>query len=93
MQDNKQLQNWCEITSMKLGLNQFSVEKDYYVTKAIHALVLVNNDYYELIFQGGTSLSKGYRLIERFSEDIDFRVRMKKLAQQLGKNARRNKLR
>jgi len=46
------------------------VEKDYWVTKLLHNLF--NYQYKEfVIFKGGTSLSKGFKLINRFSEDID----------------------
>ncbi len=45
------------------------IEKDYYVTETLRTVQTeFGNDY---IFRGGTSLSKGWRLIDRFSEDID----------------------
>ncbi|MCB9681862.1 MAG: nucleotidyl transferase AbiEii/AbiGii toxin family protein [Alphaproteobacteria bacterium] len=47
------------------------VEKDYWVT---HALWALHHQGFEVWFKGGTSLSKGFGLIERFSEDIDARV-------------------
>jgi hypothetical protein len=45
------------------------IEKDYYVTEILRVLAGVAGD--KLIFKGGTSLSKGWDLIQRFSEDID----------------------
>jgi len=48
------------------------VEKDYWVTQALRAARESHPD--DWIFKGGTSLSKGYRLIQRFSEDIDVLV-------------------
>ncbi len=51
------------------GLRPAIIEKDYYVTEALRALAAVAADW--LIFKGGTSLSKGWNLIERFSEDVD----------------------
>ena len=51
------------------GLRAAFIEKDYYVSEALRALVKVAGD--NVIFKGGTSLSKGWSLIERFSEDID----------------------
>ena len=46
------------------------IEKDYWVTYALHQLF--HSDVKDLIvFKGGTSLSKCYNLIQRFSEDID----------------------
>jgi hypothetical protein len=45
------------------------IEKDYYVTEALRVIANVAGD--KVIFKGGTSLSKGWSLIDRFSEDID----------------------
>lgn len=80
-------------TSALLGIPADFIRKDYFVTQVIHALTQINDDYFELIFQGGTSLSKGYQVIRRMSEDVDFRVTQKLKAIILGKVARRNKLR
>lgn len=46
-----------------------------------------------MIFQGGTSLSKGYQIVCRLSEDVDFRVILKPAAKQLGKETKRKRLR
>jgi hypothetical protein len=48
------------------------VEKDYWVTEALR--VLATDHPHDITFKGGTSLSKGYGIIERFSEDIDILV-------------------
>jgi Nucleotidyl transferase AbiEii toxin, Type IV TA system len=56
--------------AFKLGIPDYAIEKDWWVTltlRAIFALPIGKH----LIFKGGTSLSKGWQLIERFSEDID----------------------
>ena len=50
------------------------VEKDWYVTQVIGALAGLHHEDFELIFSGGTALSKAHRLLQRFSEDVDFRV-------------------
>lgn len=56
-----------------LGINQVAIEKDWWVTATLKALF--QTDYHEsLIFKGGTSLSKGFNIIERFSEDIDLAI-------------------
>ena len=47
------------------------VEKDYWV---MHAMWALHQTGLEIWFKGGTSLSKGFRLIERFSEDLDLRI-------------------
>lgn len=46
------------------------VEKDWWVTTVLHALFQTSCAKH-LIFKGGTSLSKGWKVIDRFSEDID----------------------
>ncbi len=80
-------------TSAILGIPADFIRKDYFVTKVIHALIQIQDDYFELIFQGGTSLSKGYQVIHRMSEDVDFRVIQKANTKSLGKEVRRKKLR
>src|SRR5689334_23546036 len=47
------------------------VRKDYWVTRVLRALALDEAHRGLLLFKGGTSLSKGWRLINRFSEDVD----------------------
>lgn len=55
------------------GINQIAIEKDWWVTIALKALFQTDcRD--SLIFKGGTSLSKGFNIIERFSEDIDLAI-------------------
>jgi len=51
------------------GLRPAIIEKDYYVTEALRIIARTAGD--KVIFKGGTSLSKGWNLIQRFSEDID----------------------
>ena len=51
------------------------VEKDWHVVRALAVLGPIELDHNtRLVFCGGTSLSRGWGLIRRFSEDIDFRV-------------------
>lgn len=52
------------------GLTQNAIEKDWWVTLVLKALFALPMQEH-FIFKGGTSLSKGWGLIERFSEDID----------------------
>ena len=54
--------------SERSGIEESIVEKDYYVTMLLKELTFRNPD---VVFKGGTSLSKAYQAIERFSEDID----------------------
>jgi Nucleotidyl transferase AbiEii toxin, Type IV TA system len=51
------------------ALRESIIEKDYYVTEALRIVEQVAGG--KVIFKGGTSLSKGWNLIQRFSEDID----------------------
>lgn len=63
-----------EIISAKTNLPQLAVEKDWWVTMVLKALSTTRH--FDLMsFKGGTSLSKGWNLINRFSEDIDIAVR------------------
>jgi len=51
-------------------LPEHVIEKDYWVTKLLYNLSKYSFKQF-VIFKGGTSLSKGHRLIKRFSEDVD----------------------
>ena len=55
------------------GIGQAAIEKDWWVSVTLKALFQTDCANY-LIFKGGTSLSKGWNLIERFSEDIDLAI-------------------
>jgi len=57
-------------TARQKALPIFSIEKDWWV---VHTLSAIFSTEYadKLVFKGGTSLSKGWNLIERFSEDVD----------------------
>lgn len=55
----------------RLGMTPAVVEKDFWVTWVLDRLFATPNLARRLMFKGGTSLSKVYGLIERFSEDID----------------------
>ncbi len=57
-------------TATQKGLSIATVEKDWWVVQTL--FVIFSMEYANvLIFKGGTSLSKGWNLIQRFSEDID----------------------
>ncbi len=60
-----------EEAGRRLGLSAGSVEKDLWVCWALRALFRLPASAPHLTFKGGTSLSKGWKLIDRFSEDID----------------------
>lgn len=55
----------------QLGITSVIVEKDFWVCVVLKLLFEKARFGPSLVFKGGTSLSKAYGLIERFSEDID----------------------
>jgi predicted nucleotidyltransferase component of viral defense system len=60
--------------SDKYNINPAFIEKDWYTQHVLGIVAGIQSDEFQPIFCGGTSLSKGYQLIRRFSEDIDFKV-------------------
>lgn len=59
--------------SQYLNIKDEFVEKDYWITLVLNRLA--NSNYAaDCVFKGGTSLSKGFELIERFSEDVDIAI-------------------
>ena len=66
--DREMFKDMVEQTAEQSGRTPIVVEKDYYVTLI---LKLLSEQLDLCVFKGGTSLSKGYHLINRFSEDID----------------------
>jgi hypothetical protein len=62
-------------TAARLGTTMQNIEKDFWVCWTLDALFNgLEPGGPRLLFKGGTSLSKGYGLIERFSEDIDITI-------------------
>src|SRR5665647_2464473 len=58
-------------TALQRKLNEAIIEKDFWVCWMLEILFHHSDFSKYLSFKGGTSLSKAYGLIERFSEDID----------------------
>ena len=59
--------------SQHLNIKLEFIEKDYWITLVLNRLA--KSQYVdESVFKGGTSLSKGFNLIERFSEDVDIAI-------------------
>ena len=81
MADFEHLKEWSRLSdydklicfkaiSDKYDLKMPAIEKDWWVTQTL--AIIFSMDYAKsLIFKGGTSLSKAWKIIERFSEDID----------------------
>lgn len=58
-------------TSRKMGVHEAIIEKDFWVCLILRILFSSERWGDKVVFKGGTSLSKAFRAIERFSEDID----------------------
>src|SRR5512133_2246708 len=81
MPDFAHLKDWLDLpaetrlnifteTGRDMGLPAIAIEKDWWVVHTL-SLIYKMNCARSLVFKGGTSLSKGWNLIQRFSEDID----------------------
>lgn len=55
------------------GINDNAVEKDFWVSMVLKAIFSLSSSN-GIVFKGGTSLSKGWDLIKRFSEDCDLAI-------------------
>ncbi len=69
--DDPEFRDLLTMVGDSVGIDRAMVEKDYWVT---HTLWGLARSALEVWFKGGTSLAKGFGLIERFSEDLDLRI-------------------
>jgi hypothetical protein len=71
LHNHPQFADLIRIVAAEKGIDPALVEKDYWIMHALYGLQQLG-----LIFQlkGGTSLSKGHKAIDRFSEDIDILI-------------------
>ena len=58
----------------EMGVHASFIEKDFYAVKVLEKVADFECLGVKPIFTGGTSLSKAYNLIQRFSEDLDFNI-------------------
>ena len=65
-------------TGERVGLPAYAVEKDWWVVQTLRTIFKMEVGQH-LLFKGGTSLSKAWGLINRFSEDIDLALNRKYL--------------
>jgi len=72
-EDKRLFQQAVRFTSQRLSILDIYVEKDYWVTYALFQ-IFSHEIGEDVVFKGGTALSKCYGEIERFSEDIDLVV-------------------
>jgi hypothetical protein len=68
LHDHSDFSKLLEIIASDLGIIPQLIEKDYWI---MHLLYGLRKQGFEFQLKGGTSLSKGYKIIDRFSEDID----------------------
>src|SRR3990167_6457178 len=76
-------QQLFEIVADEKGLLPDIIEKDYWL---MHCLWGIQQQEYQFELKGGTSLSKGFGIIERFSEDIDIQIHPNGACVKTGKN-------
>ena len=70
---NNEKQEVLSEVAAKVGLPTFVVEKDWWVVQTLR-LITQMDIADQIVFKGGTSLSKAWGLIDRFSEDIDLAI-------------------
>lgn len=74
LHENKMLfSDIIRFASELLKIDEIYIEKDYWITRSLQRMAQ-NNNAEKVVFKGGTSLSKAYRITNRFSEDIDIAV-------------------
>jgi hypothetical protein len=69
---HKDFKSLLNITADKQRIVAGLVEKDYWIMQVLYGL---KKQGFLFELKGGTSLSKGYKIIERFSEDIDIHIK------------------
>jgi len=71
--DSERFSSLIALTAEHFRISSAFIEKDYWITRALQRMSQ-NPNADKVVFKGGTSLSKAYRLTNRFSEDIDIAV-------------------
>ena len=71
LHDHKEFPTLLRILESETGILAGLIEKDYWI---MHSLYGLKKQGYDFQLKGGTSLSKGFGLIDRFSEDIDMHI-------------------
>lgn len=72
LHNHKDFSALLQILADEIGIQAALIEKDYWIMHVLYGLKTLGLDF-EL--KGGTSLSKGFKIIERFSEDIDIHIK------------------
>ena len=71
LHEHPEFSDLVNIVASGLKIDPYLVEKDYWIMHCLHSLKRAG---YDFQLKGGTSLSKGYGIIHRFSEDIDLHI-------------------
>lgn len=71
--DKESFKELIELSANHFGYEQSHIEKDYWVCKILQEISMSELSS-KVFFKGGTSLSKAYGVIKRFSEDLDLFV-------------------
>jgi len=69
--NHPQFADLIRIVAQESGIDPALVEKDYWIMRCLYGLQQLK---FTFQLKGGTSLSKGHQMINRFSEDIDIRI-------------------
>jgi hypothetical protein len=72
--NNKDKRAYFEVAAADLNVMPQLIEKDFWVCWVLKTLFSLPTSGDHLTFKGGTSLSKGYDVIRRFSEDVDVSI-------------------
>jgi len=72
LHQHRDFPNLLRILEQETGLQATLIEKDYWI---MHVLYGLKKQGFDFELKGGTSLSKGYGIIDRFSEDIDIHIK------------------
>lgn len=83
-------ENLLEQVAGALGTRPGLIEKDWDVVRALGILAALEHKGAWPAFSDGTSLAKGWGLIKRFSEDVDFKVAMSPAASKTGGRRQRS---
>src|SRR5262249_48365187 len=71
LHNHPQFADLIRIVAAERGIDPAMVEKDYWL---MHSLYGLQKQGFKFALKGGTSLSKGHQIIDRFSEDIDILI-------------------
>ena len=72
LHNHKNFRDLLRIVGAELNIEPGLIEKDYWIMHVLHGL---KQQGFQFELKGGTSLSKGYGIIHRFSEDIDIHIK------------------